>query len=383
MGYQFQAFISYSTTDLPWAEKIEADLQRRGIRCFRDRTALVLGKPWPDHLRRAMDESEHLVVLWSDNARASDWVAHEMTTFELKASSSKGEDRRMFLLELQGNPPPMYASTLSARNLRGSRAYSTPPDQWDDETKTLWRNEIDRIGDEILGAANAVPIPLTVVAMTGAEAQTLTGNEMVRSQETLAEHLTRLGLGGVAELRTRYGGGRMDWRPFGGNRRVEELLDDLLAGLNNLPLAQPPAKPFRWQPIEFISLPFDEASKEVKKLLAELAVIVVDPLSLYHNRIQQWFPLLDPCFEWEQAVVMVLTPFAPEPLQLSLREFVQRAGTPQFNFYYDPPIPSERTYPLCVVNVSDSTEMTRTIRVRMGMYAKKRVVMPVPTALRT
>src|SRR4051812_33749469 len=82
MAYEYDIFISYSNSDRAWAERLDQSLTAKGINCFRDQNRLDVGQPWEPQLARAVEQSKHLVVLWSANAEASPWVRRELGKFE-------------------------------------------------------------------------------------------------------------------------------------------------------------------------------------------------------------------------------------------------------------------------------------------------------------
>ena len=87
--YLYQLFISYSSKDREWAQKMKGDLEARGIRAFLDQRDLELGKPWDAALKEAVRDSQHLLVLWSNYANSSPWVHTEMATFDVDRKSTR------------------------------------------------------------------------------------------------------------------------------------------------------------------------------------------------------------------------------------------------------------------------------------------------------
>ena len=77
----YDAFISYSSSDLPWGEKLAADLRDANLDVFFDKSRLQVGKEWEPQLGEALRNSRHAVVLWSNNAKQSDWVQQEAYRF--------------------------------------------------------------------------------------------------------------------------------------------------------------------------------------------------------------------------------------------------------------------------------------------------------------
>src|SRR5438132_1614715 len=82
MPYKDDIFISYSSKDRDWAVEFEKDLRTHGLSVWRDESNLPAGSKWEDNLMAGVRDSQHLVVLWSRNAAATDWVRRERSNFE-------------------------------------------------------------------------------------------------------------------------------------------------------------------------------------------------------------------------------------------------------------------------------------------------------------
>jgi TIR domain/Pentapeptide repeats (8 copies) len=74
----YSCFISYSSRDQSFADRLYADLQNKGVRCWFAPEDLKIG----DKIRDRIDESirlrDKLLLILSENSIASDWVAHEV-----------------------------------------------------------------------------------------------------------------------------------------------------------------------------------------------------------------------------------------------------------------------------------------------------------------
>jgi hypothetical protein len=74
----YSCFISYSSKDHPFAERLYADLQNKGVRCWFAPEDLKIG----DKIRDRIDESirlrDKLLLILSENSIASEWVEHEV-----------------------------------------------------------------------------------------------------------------------------------------------------------------------------------------------------------------------------------------------------------------------------------------------------------------
>jgi hypothetical protein len=74
----YSCFISYSSKDQDFAERLYADLQNKGVRCWFAPEDLKIG----DNIRDSIDESirlrDKLLLILTESSIASDWVEHEV-----------------------------------------------------------------------------------------------------------------------------------------------------------------------------------------------------------------------------------------------------------------------------------------------------------------
>jgi hypothetical protein len=114
---RYKAFISYSHSDEQWARWLQRSLEKyklpktfrqshpelpaRLYPIFRDRDELASGGELSESIRKAMDDSDALIVICSPAARASLWVNEEIRRFR---ASGRGE--RIFCLLVSGSPDP-------------------------------------------------------------------------------------------------------------------------------------------------------------------------------------------------------------------------------------------------------------------------------------
>ncbi len=112
----YSCFISYSSKDQAFAERLYADLQSKGIRCWYDREDLKIG----DKIRPRIDESIHLhdklLLVLSEHSVASQWVEQEVET----ALAKERKEQRTVLfpirldnavMEIEGGWPALIRNT--------------------------------------------------------------------------------------------------------------------------------------------------------------------------------------------------------------------------------------------------------------------------------
>jgi hypothetical protein len=347
------------------------------LKIFLDRLRLQPGEIWRDELLKNIKESQHLVVLWSDKAKQSGWVNAEIANF--LANAGKATDRKLLCLLLQGTNPA-YDVTQMLTEIQRNNAYVADTKDLSVDLAKVWSAEVNRLHGAILINDPRLPTPYTVVAMNEGEAGKLAGAERMfgKVSWSLKEVLARLAQGSLstlAELKLRYGPRRRDWKPFLGATTVEALLDKLIGQINNLPGLQKKAS-FKWEWVDFLAADMDNAQPAdadaaqaaARKLSGDLALVVLDPLSLYHPGIHTWLQYLAPCFEQENVIIMTLTPFDLPQMQSDLRELVRRALAPMFDFYYAPPVPINRRLPLCGLNLCDNAEVLRMVQFLIGHH---------------
>ena len=73
-----EVFISYSSTDVGVAEKIELSLQAAGFDVWRDKR--MIEADWSKEIADALSKSDAILVIWSENSSISNWVKNEWLT---------------------------------------------------------------------------------------------------------------------------------------------------------------------------------------------------------------------------------------------------------------------------------------------------------------
>lgn len=366
--YDYDVFISYSSADKPWAEKLFDALDAKGINCFLDRERLEAGLPWEPQLALAVENSRHLVALWSDKAQGSAWVRRELGKFEAivdpTASGNLQVNRRLIFLLLEGQNPA-YAGMQMITDLKDASAYANEPGNLD---QGLWHDSVEKLGRAIVDDEQFLRIPLAILTMRKTDIAGIDPKEPKDFGPSLDELLDDFGIGTIEDLKQNYGDQRSDWRPFGSPYDIRHILDALKDEIN---LATRGPK-FRWEPIEKdFWTNFDTATRERDKLLTSLSLIVIDPISLYDDLVYRRLVLLSQCFASENAVIVVLTPFTTPQHIVNLRRLIARAGTPFFDRFFDPPIPNQDSYASCGVNIGDDRDFKRLLCFSLGQYVRR------------
>jgi uncharacterized protein YjbI with pentapeptide repeats len=87
----YSCFISYSNKDREFAERLYADLQAKGVRCWFDREDLKIGDPFRQRLDGAIRRYDKLLVVLSATSVASSWVESEVEAALERERKAQGE----------------------------------------------------------------------------------------------------------------------------------------------------------------------------------------------------------------------------------------------------------------------------------------------------
>ena len=77
---RYSCFISYSSRDQAFADRLHADLQNKGVRCWFAPHDLPIGAKTWDAIDEAIRLRDKLLLILSKRSIASDWVEDEVTT---------------------------------------------------------------------------------------------------------------------------------------------------------------------------------------------------------------------------------------------------------------------------------------------------------------
>jgi TIR domain/Pentapeptide repeats (8 copies) len=118
-GVQFYScFISYSTKDHTFAERLHADLQNRGVRCWFAPHDLTIGAKTWDAIDDAIQLRDKVLLVLSQAAIASDWVEDEVS----KAYAEERERKTTVLFPIRIDDTVMMTTAEPwARKLRDQR----------------------------------------------------------------------------------------------------------------------------------------------------------------------------------------------------------------------------------------------------------------------
>jgi uncharacterized protein YjbI with pentapeptide repeats len=110
-------FISYSSKDELFAERLHADLQNKGVRCWFAPHDMPIGAKIIDALDEAIRLRDKVLLILSEGAIASDWVEGEVT----RALDEERTRKNVVLFPVRLDDAVMQTSEAWATLLRGQR----------------------------------------------------------------------------------------------------------------------------------------------------------------------------------------------------------------------------------------------------------------------
>jgi hypothetical protein len=113
----YSCFISYSSKDQDFAERLHADLQNKGVRCWFAPHDLPIGAKIWDAIDEAIKLRDKLLLILSNHAISSDWVEDEVS----KAFAEERDRKRLMLFPVRLDDAVMETPEPWARKLRDQR----------------------------------------------------------------------------------------------------------------------------------------------------------------------------------------------------------------------------------------------------------------------
>jgi hypothetical protein len=113
----YSCFINYSSKDTAFAERLYADLQNQGVRCWFAPHDMPIGAKIIDAIDEAFRLQDKVLLILSESAIASDWVEGEVT----RALDEERARKQVVLIPVRLDDTVMQTSESWARLLRGQR----------------------------------------------------------------------------------------------------------------------------------------------------------------------------------------------------------------------------------------------------------------------
>jgi uncharacterized protein YjbI with pentapeptide repeats len=113
----YSCFISYSSKDQAFAERLQVDLQNKGVRCWFAPHDMRIGAKIIDAIDEAIRLQDKVLLILSEGAIASGWVEGEVT----RALDEERKRKEIVLFPVRIDDVVMQTSEGWARLLRGQR----------------------------------------------------------------------------------------------------------------------------------------------------------------------------------------------------------------------------------------------------------------------
>lgn len=331
-------------------------------------------------MRKAIAESQHMVLLWSEAAKQSDWVQNERTAFAqmIDQPDASAKSRLLIPIWLQGQSQVLSPwQGIDDLNVAGSYQPGVAPSVPSD----LWNRVVNKVVPR-LNEATGIPIWLMLFTLTRAEFDDIDPKETpvwapIPSLETF---LANIGVSAAAVADRYHALERAQWRPFGAaGQTIFEVLEDALGTLNADTDVVTREVQFRWQIVgeDFWEVTNDPARRtalrEVRQryalqMLKNRTLIVIDPIAFYARNRKFIFGQFARALHNENAVVLVVPPFAAHP-ELSQLHEVLRDAVQELSPYYEPPIPAQ-AFAACGLGICDKSEIQRFLRLAAGQHLR-------------
>lgn len=153
--FAYDVYLGYPAVTRPWKDRIERDLQARGIRCFSD-SVLRAGDTWSDVLESGLDRSRVFVILWSADTQGAAGVTSELGAFRALIRQAPESGRRIVAVFLGGRKA-VDAAPETLRTTHGilvdQDVYAAGPDQ----RSAAWDRLLGDIAEAVTPGGGAVP----------------------------------------------------------------------------------------------------------------------------------------------------------------------------------------------------------------------------------
>jgi hypothetical protein len=113
----YSCFISYSTKDQEFAERLHADLQNKGVRCWFAPEDIKIGDQFRQRIDEAIRFHEKMLVILSRYSVRSDWVRDEVES----SLERERREKRLVLFPVRLDKAVMDTDTAWAASMRRQR----------------------------------------------------------------------------------------------------------------------------------------------------------------------------------------------------------------------------------------------------------------------
>lgn len=348
MPFDHNVFISFSSADREWANRLNDSLSAPGrdVKTFFDSKSVRAGDDWETEIEKALERTQHLIVLWTDQGKLSDWVTREYMTFNSRAKPKEDSTRRMIFVNLQGaNQAFMRFQHITSHAIQDAYAagVAAPNAAWDELLIDLMAG-LD---------PNTRPLPIPLVTLT------LTRDELVKMEPKRWDWIKSDFRVSPKRLLMQYGPTRNDWRPFATSDSVTAVLANARIEMNKALKGR--RAEWRIPDASFwdnriVAKHFVE--QEFKT--SEISLLIIDPVAICHPDVFERLMLFQDCFTSTSTVIAMLPPFGVPRRIAGLKRALLSRGTPYFDDYLEPTVPPRRRLAAQVAfNVIDADDIRR------------------------
>lgn len=319
---KYNVFISYSRLDLAWATRLHSSLTGRGLQVYFDIHSLRDGDGWETQLEQGLKHADHLVCLWSQKAYDSPWVHRELAQFRAKAQAVAGEGKVLIVqLDDRANA---YGGTQQIADPALKAAYADPQQPL---SHMAWDQLVDRLEKNVLDSGATLQVPIALLTLTSAEAQTLSPSQRVQLKQDL-------GIDDQA-LATRYGSDRLEWRPFGPHKTIHQTLVEMRADLNQWLAPQS----INWQMPEPTFWTDNKVVREFAACMASsrLGAVVIDPVAMLLPDMLGRLGFFNRCLQCENVAFIALPPEQASAQEGRFHKWLSDFAPSTFDAYLEPP----------------------------------------------
>jgi uncharacterized protein YjbI with pentapeptide repeats len=113
----YSCFISYSSKNRDFAERLHADLQAKGVRCWFAPEDLKIGERFRQRIDMAIRVHDKLMLVLSEQSLASDWVEAEVEA----ALDREGREKRIVLFPIRLDDAVLESPVAWASHVKRTR----------------------------------------------------------------------------------------------------------------------------------------------------------------------------------------------------------------------------------------------------------------------
>lgn len=347
MGYD--VFLSYASQDRPWAARLAADLEQRGVACFYDQNSLRDGQGWEGQIRSAVLSSKHLVCLWSKAAKESAWVGRELATFDVKRMARADAAELLIKLRLD-EAQSAYSSLQQIRDdsLLAAYAQNQPaPD-------AAWSAVIKRLKKVVKQDPNLLTVPLALLTLRETDVPTIVASELKNIGDKLELN--------AEALAARYGPTHGDWKPFVDSpKSMLDLLDEIKVELDRR--LEPRSIDFDLTGDDFWA-DDNRADAWVKAMRQRMiGAVVIDPVALSSAPVLHRLQLFTQVVNMDNVMIIALPPQRASDRATKFRAWIRKSASSLVESYFDPPAAADSVYGVrCGIGLDDAEEMVRLLK---------------------